>query len=226
MRNWTLFGRTLWIASLIAGVVMSMVVTSVSQAGLLFSYNRLALKDLDDMSRLVKDKIKESHKETGDKSIPLKEGLQAVFSRPNPDFLIEKILPPLKSELDDLGAWERSLKSLVKEALGALKNPGAFKPEAQVTYLVFLENLVSELRPRSKEKFETALLEQIRDAKIVVTDGAQKERQLRMMKETTSPSALAEQVLTLGPATAAPTPTVPDGSGYPAATPNPAPSTH
>ncbi len=175
--------------------LLTLVLSFAVQAGLLFSYNRLALKDLDQMNKLIVEKIKESRKERGDKTMPLKEALQAVFSRPNEDFLIEKVLPPLRNELEEHGAWEKTVKSLVKESLGALENAQAFKPQAQVTYAIFLENLVAELRPKVAEDFERSILMQIREAKLELTKEANSERRLRMMKEGTSPSALAKAVL-------------------------------
>lgn len=166
-----------------------------AQAGLIFNYSQLALKDLDQMNKMVRSKILESKKSGGNQVIPLKEALQAVFSRSNEDFMIEKILPPLKVELDEFDAYEKAIQALVKEAIGALKNPKAFSPVVQVTYQIFLENVISELKPRLNEKFESRIITQIRDAKISITKEAANERRLRVMKESTSPSLLAEAVL-------------------------------
>lgn len=166
-----------------------------AHAGLLFNYSQLALKDLDQMNKLVRSKIQESKKSGGNKNIPLKEALQAVFSRSNEDFMIEKLVPQLKIELEEHDGWETSIQALVKEAIGALKNPRAFKPVVQVTYQVFLENMISELKPRLSEKFENRIITQIRDANIDITKEAANERRLRVMKESTSPSKLAENVL-------------------------------
>ncbi len=147
------------------------------------------------MNKLVRSKIQESKKSGGDKNIPLKEALQAVFSRSNEDFMIEKLLPQLKVELEEHDGWEVSLQALVKEALGALKNPKAFKPVVQVTYQVFLENVISELKPRAGEPFEHKILTQIRDSKAEVTKEAANERRLRVMKDSTAVSVLADAVL-------------------------------
>ncbi|MEZ0391199.1 MAG: hypothetical protein ACAH59_03215 [Pseudobdellovibrionaceae bacterium] len=174
---------------------ITMAIVGSAQAGLLFNYSQLALKDLDQMNKLVRSKIQESKKSGGNKVIPLKEALQAVFSRSNEDFMIEKITPQLKVEMDEHDSWEPSIQALVKEALGALGNPKAFKPVVQVTYLIFLENMIAELKPRLDEKFERKIITQIRDAKISVTKEAVNERRLRVMKETTSPSLIAEAVL-------------------------------
>jgi hypothetical protein len=167
-----------------------------SQAGLLYNYSQLAIKDLDQMSKIVRDKVSESNKTRGDKAIPLKEGVQAVFSRPNSDDMIEKIIGPLRTSLDELDSWETSVRQLVKEALGALKNPKAFKPVVQVTYAVFLENIISEMKPRARSEFENSILKQIQDANLNLTAEAKHERVLRMMRETLSPSEIAATVLT------------------------------
>lgn len=180
---------------LAATTIFLMAMAGNAQAGLLFNYSQLSLKDLDQMSKLIQIKINESRKAGGDQVIPLKEALQAVYSRSNEDFMIEKIISPLRNELDEHDAWNSSLDSLTKEAIGALKNTKAFKPVVQVTYLVFLENLISEVKPRGNEKFERGLLEKIAKAKIKVTKEAETERRLRVMKNTTSPSEVAENVL-------------------------------
>ncbi|MEK2644407.1 hypothetical protein [Bdellovibrio sp. BCCA] len=167
-----------------------------AQAGLLFNYSQLALKDLDQMNKLVSDKVKESKKTGSGKAVPLKEALQAVYSRPNDDDMIEKIVAPLRSNLDELESWEKTVSQLTDEAINALKNPRAFKPVVQVTYVIFLENLMAEIKPYLKQEgFEKKIVERIRDAKIEVSKEAANERKLRMMKDTGSPSQIAEKIL-------------------------------
>lgn len=166
-----------------------------AQAGLIYNYSQLALKDLDQMTKIVKEKIKESKQSGGDKVIALKEGLQAVYTRPNEDFLIEKIVSPLKNALDELDAYEDAVTQLVREATGALGNPKAFKPVAQVSYAIFLDNLMSEMRPNIHEKFENSIFTMIKAAKLKNTKEAINERDLRMMKIRPSPSEIAEAAL-------------------------------
>ncbi len=175
---------------------MTFVFCMQAHAGLLFNYSQLALKDLDQMSELVSDKVKESKKSGSGKSVPLKEALQAVYSRPNDDDMIEKIVAPLRSNLDELESWEKTVSQLTDEAINALKNPKAFKPIVQVTYVIFLENLMAEVKPYIKDQgFERKILERIRDAKIDVSKEAANERKVRTMKSTTSPSELAAKIL-------------------------------
>lgn len=161
----------------------------------LYSYSRLALKDLDDMNKLVQDKIRESKASKSDKIGPLREALQAVFSRPNDDFLIDKVMSPLRNEFDEQGAFESTLTSLVDEAIAALKAPDNVKPVAQVTYALMLENVLADIKPRIKEDFEKKLAEKIRDAGISLSKKAENERKLGMMRPSKSPSELAKQML-------------------------------
>lgn len=119
-----------------------------------------------------------------------------MYARPNEDEMIEKIVAPLRSNLDELGSWEKTISQLTDEAINALKNPRAFKPVVQVTYVIFLENLLAEIKPYMKgEGFERKIVERVRDAKIAVSKEALNERKLRTMKSTSSPSELAEKIL-------------------------------
>ncbi|MGE5085409.1 MAG: hypothetical protein ACM3MG_03855 [Bacillota bacterium] len=178
------------LATLVSAVCLN------AQAGLLFNYSQLATKDLDEMNQLVNDKIKESKKAYSGKNVPLKEALQAVYSRPNDDDMIDKIAAPLRTNLDEIDAWEKTVSQLTDEAVNALKHTKPFKPVVQVTYAVFLENLMSEIKPYlKKDGFERKIVERIRDAKIEITKEAKNERSIRMMKGTESPSELADKIL-------------------------------
>lgn len=167
-----------------------------TEAGLLHTYNELTLKNLEQMTRLVRGKIAEAKKSKSGQTVPLKEGLQAVFSRPNEDGMIEKVMPALKSELDHLKAYEKTVESLVQEALDALNNPMNFKAQAQVTYLLLLENTIAQLRPGLQEgSFEKRIIEKISQAEVVLSKEARSERKLRLMREARSPSEIAKEVL-------------------------------
>lgn len=167
-----------------------------AHAGLLMTYKQLTLKDVDQMHALVTGKIKESKKSKDGKVVPLKECLQAIYSRPNSDGMINKIIAPIRSELEAVDALDRVYKELVDEAVNALKHPNNFKPDAQVTYLIFLENIVSDFKPMAgNEGFEKQILEKIQKAKIEVSKKAQNERKLNQMQNNLSPSELAEQIL-------------------------------
>ena len=180
----------LFIATLVSAVCLQ------AHAGLLFNYSQLVTKDLDEMNQMVNDKIKESKKAYSGKNVPLKEALQAVYSRPNDDDMIDKVVAPLRTNLDEIDAWEKTVSQLTDEAVNALKHTKPFKPVIQVTYAVFLENLLSEIKPYIKSNgYERKIVERIRDAHIEITKEAQNERSVRMMKHTDSPSDIADKIL-------------------------------
>ncbi|MFN8945325.1 MAG: hypothetical protein ACK5WZ_11970 [Pseudobdellovibrionaceae bacterium] len=181
--------------------LVSVFFASTSFAGLLFTYHQLALKDLDSMTQLVQQKVKESKRASDGKVVPLKEAYQAVMSRPNDDGLIEKVIDPVRNELEDLNQKERIIEALTQEAINALTNTKNFKPDVQVTYWIFLENTISDLKQNLgkegvlKSAFEHKMLQKIVDAKLEITDKARQERTLRMMKSNISPSTVAASVI-------------------------------
>jgi hypothetical protein len=185
--------------------IMTLFWSLQSSAGLLYTYKQLFTKDLDQMNKIVNEKVKEAAKDQGDRSIPLKEGLQAVFSRPNDDGMIEKVVTPLRNNLEDMNIWDEVMKSLVKEAIGALGNTKAFTPTVQVTYWIFLENVIAEFQPVLRsDKVAREIVTSISAAKIEISKEAKKERKLTIMKDTMGPTELANQVLAALPPPAAP----------------------
>lgn len=162
------------------------------------TYHQLALKDLDQMAALVKGKIKDAHKngESVD-SAPLKEALRDVYSRPDEsDNMIEKVVGPLRSEIDEADGWDSVLKELVEESVSVLQAPQGVKADEQVTHVIFLQNVIGTLKPKAKNGgVARELLEKIRDAKLEMTKAIRDERKLRLMKETASPSDVAAQIL-------------------------------
>lgn len=160
------------------------------------SYHQLALKDLDQMTELVNARIKESRASQDDKYTPLKAGLLEVYGRPNEDGMIDKISGPLRSEIDEVESWEKAVTDVTNEAIEVLKNPQDHKATVQVTYGVYLENMIAELKPRVKQGgFERQVMESIRDADIELSKAMRDERKLRMMRDTASPSQQARQIL-------------------------------
>ena len=148
------------------------------------------------MNKLVQDKIKESKKSDA-KVVPLKEALQAVYARPDADRMIEKVLTPLRMELQDLGEYERIINDLTDEALNALKHTKNFKPSVQVTYAIFLENLMADSRrlAETEDNLERKLLKKIKKGNVKITKEAANERRVRSLSEARSPSDIASDIL-------------------------------
>ena len=114
----------------------------------------------------------------------------------NSDDMIDKISAPLRTALDQDDATEKIFGELVDEAINALRNTKNFKKEVQVTYSIFLENVISEFKPALKAgSFEYKIVKKIANSDIELTKDAQKDRKLRLMQESSSPSAIASKVL-------------------------------
>jgi hypothetical protein len=175
-------------------ILASFLCASVSSAGLPYTYSQLILKDLDQMNEIARQKIKEFKKD-GSVEI-LKDAVQTVYSRPNDDGMVEKVIIQLRNELDENEQWETTVDALVQEAIGALKNPKAFKPVVQNTYATFLENIIADFKPfAEKEGHERKVIKRIADANIELSKEAVNERKLRTMSSHKSPSEIASQIM-------------------------------
>jgi hypothetical protein len=157
-------------------------------------YSSLILKDLDDMSSLVQEKIKIARREKT--TAPLREGLVTILARSDSDAMLSKVFPPLRNELEANGSYESTLDSIVSECLVSLKKGKDLTAAEQVTYLIVLENLLSEIRPRiGDSRALLRLTERIRDADLDVSEKAKNERSLRVMQEMRSPSEVAGRII-------------------------------
>lgn len=176
--------------------LLSFIFATMCHAGLLYQYHQLTLMDLDQMTKLVQEKIKESKKADAP-TVPLKEAIQAVYARPDSDRMIDKVVGPLRLELQDLDQYERIMTELTEEALNALKHTKNFKPPVQVTYSIFLENLIADSRnlAAGEDGFERKILKKIKKAKVELTKEAKNERAVRGLTEARSPSEIVSDVL-------------------------------
>lgn len=159
-----------------------------------YLFSDLALKDLDQMNKIIKAKIIESRKAVSNKEAALVEGLKIVYSRPNQDGLIEKIVSSLKSELEEQEFWEKAVDQIATESIEILKDKKASRKK-QVTSWIILENIISEIKPRKAEAFEKSILEKIHSSKIEISSAAKNERKINMMNQSKSPSEIAAQIL-------------------------------
>lgn len=162
-------------------------------------YHQLAMKDLDEVTAHVKERIKASRAENADRNEILKATLFTVFARPDEDGMIDKVVGPLRSEIDEHASWEQFVRDLVNDSVRILLDPQGKKGAEQVTHAIFLQNIVATLKPAARRGgWEQQVLRKIAQADIRLTKASRDERKLRLMKDTQSPSAMAQQAL--GPA--------------------------
>ncbi|MEQ1721712.1 MAG: hypothetical protein ABL930_00960 [Pseudobdellovibrio sp.] len=168
-----------------------------SESQLVYTYSKLKLLDLDQMGEIIQDKLRR-FKKSGRETL-IVEAISISLSRPNDDSVAEKLLDTIRHTIEAPVVWESSLGSVVQTSIDQLKNE-TVAPEDQVTYLIILENLVSEFKPQfikqyQSPKFETRTIEKIAGAQIEVSESATAESRLNLMREQLSPSTLAQSLI-------------------------------
>ncbi len=164
-------------------------------AGLIYPYYKLAMMDLEQVNTLLQNKITESRNTSGDKWVPLKEAYQAVFSRPNADNLIVKIISPLDQELKLFAKKNEIVEELISEATQAIKQHKNFKPEAQVSYHIFLDNWMSESKPYANNPDILKLFKKISEQDLPPSKEALIEARNRIGYPLSDPSKTAQKIL-------------------------------
>ena len=162
-----------------------------------YTYARLKIMDLDEMSALVQDRAREFKK--SDDPRYLHEGLLLCLSRPDEDSGVEKVISTVRTPLEDNNLWESSVETLMAESGAAIKDSSRSSAD-QVTYSIVLENLISELRPEFIKQykspgFETRMIEKIVREDIELSAPAKAERKLNLMKGSFSASQVAQKLI-------------------------------
>jgi len=191
-------------------LILIQLFASLCQAKL-YKYSELEVKNYDEMSKIVHEKIRlasridlKKQRQSDKKgrsdydefeSIEvLKDSLRLIFSRPNKDNLVEKLLPDVRRELNNYGAYYDSLNDIVVEAVNGVsqKIPVVYRS----TFIFILENVMSELRPDLKGSDEVKkIFTYIRDANLEIPNDVKLDRKLRSMYRSDSPSLTARKVL-------------------------------
>ncbi len=162
-----------------------------------YTYARLKIMDLDEMSALIQNRARE-FKKTDDPRY-LQEGLLICLSRPDEDSGVEKVISTVRTPLEDNSLWESSVESLINESAAAIKDPNRSSAD-QVTYSIVLENLISELRPEFLKQykspgFESRMIQRIASEDIELSAPAKAERKLNLMKGNFSASQVAQKLI-------------------------------
>lgn len=171
----------------------------------MFKYNELMIKDYDEMYKMVQTKLKASRavgSNSADENVNdaeaiehLREAMKLIYSRPNSDNMIAKLMPEVRKELTGYSAYEDSISGLTAEALEVIKNEKAATSQ-QATALFVLENIMSEVRPEAERNDDLRrVVERVAGAKIKVTNDVMKDLKLRGMYKTRNPSDMAKDIL-------------------------------
>lgn len=168
-----------------------------------YKYNELMIKDYDEMLEMVQSFVKKAKEAAGEDGMAnegealehLREALKLIFSRPDSDNMVAKLVPEVRRMMVGFNAYEPSVTDIAKQAIAAVKAKNA-APSIQSTSLFILENVLGEIRPEVGNNAQLrAVAEMIRDAKLEVSKDVLKERKIRGMFQTKNPSDIASDVL-------------------------------
>ena len=170
-----------------------------------YKYSELMTKDYDDMLAMVQDLVKKAHDATSQEGnrgdaeavAQLGRAMKLIFSRPDMDNMVAKLMSEIRRDLQGFSAFEDTLAALTMEALMTVNNHDA-PVGVQATALVELENILADIRPelRSNSTFRY-VAQRIRDANVQVSDEVRKDRRMRGMLATKNPSEEARKILAL-----------------------------
>lgn len=186
-------------------VLLALIVSCAGASAANYKYNELAIKDYDEMNKMVQDRVKKAREvgnleeddSAGDAAAieQLRDALKLLLSRPNTDNMIAKLNLDVRRELTTYNAYDDTMSSLVAEAIDQIKNEKAATSQ-RATALYIIENALSEIRPEAKNSATLrGVIERVRDAKIKVSKDVLKELRMKSMVSPHDPSKQAKEIL-------------------------------
>lgn len=122
-------------------------------------YYQLNMRDYDEMNNMLEREIAKSQKafsENEDKGLDgegvreatriMREAMILVFSRPNTENMIAKLMSSLRRELSNYSAFEKAVDAMTAQAIATLKDKGS-SPDDKGTAITILQNVMSEFKP-------------------------------------------------------------------------------
>jgi hypothetical protein len=184
-------------------------IPSVGWTKVEYDSNQLMMKNADQISELVRKKIKraqqiQAKQETNDDAPfmaepeaveQLKDALRILLARPDQDGTRANAFARLRRELVDLNSLDAALESLAKEGISTLQDEKT-KARLAGTYIVMLDNLMAEIKPEigTNATFKK-IVELIRDSNIKVSDETKNQVFMRSMAKPISPSDSAAKIM-------------------------------
>jgi hypothetical protein len=162
----------------------------------IFVYHRLMMKDLEQMDRYLRAKIGESQKSEVDQVSHLVDATLTLFSRPNFDNMIEKLNPVLLAELNSTGLTQIVFEKFIDECLSGIRDASKeISSEAQITYIIALENWILEMKSRIQNEETRKLFEKIANSEVKISKLAKASANLHIPYNLVEPTDLAKKIL-------------------------------
>jgi hypothetical protein len=164
------------------GFFLTLLLSPLAQARLEITASELLLKNSEQFSDIVRRKIKKAQDIQAKQEVEvnekgeifaepeavsgLRDAMRIVLSRPDQDGARSKLFNKVRQELNDLHSLDSSLTDIVNESCAGLKSKD-INLKYEETYLVILDNFLSEVRPEveTNETFKT-LVAKVRDSDI------------------------------------------------------------
>lgn len=192
-----------------AALALTLLVPATGWTKVEYDSEMLRMKNAEQMNALVLKKIKNAEniqkKQDVDDDLgivaepeaieQLQSATMIVLSRPDQDGTRANAFSRLRRELTDLNAFDQVIGDINQEAIKGLKEEST-PVKDQATYIIVLENLMAEMKPDLGEnpKFKK-MIEDVRDAKIELSDKVRSQQLLRSMTKAVSPSMTAEKIV-------------------------------
>jgi hypothetical protein len=175
-------------------ILMSLGYSFESFGKVIFAYHRLVLKDLEQMDRFIRAKIKESQNNQSEQISHLVDAMVTLFSRPNLDNMVEKLAPVLLSELSSQDLTKVVFHRFVEEALQGIRSQN-HSYDAQITYVIALENWIVEMKNRLNDEIIYSLFEKIAFSEVTVSKKARQSSQSHIPYDLPEPVTLTKKIL-------------------------------
>ncbi|NCN40811.1 hypothetical protein GW916_06120 [bacterium] len=170
------------------------------------NYRELMLKDLEELQREIRKSVRFAKQDfaaadedpdaeaSGFRN--LKKALRLIFSRPDAENYVAKLVPEVRRELSIYRAYYSMVDELAEEGLRAFDPSLGVNTVTLATYTFMLENLIGEIQAEAKRQPELRkTIEKIANADLKVPQDVVQERKLSGMFLSESPSELAKRIL-------------------------------
>jgi hypothetical protein len=169
-----------------------------------YKYNELMIKDYDEMTKMVQTLLRQSRTATtredsggeGEAVEYLGRALKLIFSRPDSDNMVAKLVGEVRRDLQGYNSYEDCIAALAAEAVRNVQNTDG-TISTQATALVILENLMGEISPavRNGDKTLLRVVKMIHSADLKPSSEVKRDRRMRGMFRSQSPSVEAGLLL-------------------------------
>jgi hypothetical protein len=164
---------------------------------LLYTPAQLRLMEVDEMSTLVGDRVREYKKTHNEKFA--EEALIIALSRPDSDNILDRELQTIENSFELGQDWEKAVTRVVDRAGDAIKSKTC-SVQDEASYTIVLENVLSQFRAQFNKleentDFELATIKKIADMDLEVSEAAAREAKLNAMSTLVSPSEIARKLL-------------------------------